>query len=55
MKIPVWPVILIVLGVVFLASNLGMISFGELRQLLGTWWPLILIAIGIAGLARRTR
>jgi hypothetical protein len=55
MKIPLWPVVLIVLGVAFLASNLGLISFGELRQWLATWWPLILIAIGVAGLLRRTR
>lgn len=53
MKIPVWPVVLIVLGAVFLAANLGLISFGELRQLLARWWPLILIAIGVAGLLRR--
>lgn len=55
MKLPVWPIVLIILGVAFLASNLGLISFGELRLLLGTWWPLILIALGIAGLARRER
>lgn len=55
MKIRIWPIALIILGVAFLASNLGLISFGELRQLLATWWPLILIAIGVAGLARRAR
>ena len=55
MKIPFWPLALIVIGAVFLASNLGLISFGELRQWLATWWPLILIAIGVAGLLRRTR
>jgi len=55
MKIAIWPLILIVLGLIFLASNLGMVSFGELRQLLATWWPLILIAVGVAGLLRRAR
>ena len=55
MKIPVWPIVLIVLGAAFLASNLGLISFGELRHWLATWWPLILIALGIAGLLRRLR
>jgi hypothetical protein len=55
MKIPLWPVVLIFLGAAFLAGNLGVISFGELRQLLATWWPLILIAVGVAGLLRRTR
>jgi hypothetical protein len=55
MKPPIWPIILIVLGTVFLASNLGLVSFGELRELAATWWPLILIAVGIAGLIRRQR
>ena len=55
MKIPFWPLVLITIGVVFLASNLGLISFGELRQWLATWWPLILIAVGVAGLFRRAR
>jgi hypothetical protein len=50
---PVWPIVLIVLGLAFLGSNLGLISFGELRQLLAVWWPLILIGVGIAGLLRR--
>ena len=48
-----WPVILIVLGLLFLASNLGYLQWAELRRLLGTWWPLILIAIGIEQLIRR--
>jgi len=55
MKFPLWPILLIVLGAAFLAANLGLVSFGELRQLLGTWWPLILIAVGIGGLLRRQR
>lgn len=55
MKFPVWPLVLIVIGLAFLAINLGVVSSVELRRILGTWWPLILIALGIAGLARRTR
>ena len=51
----VWPVILIVLGVLFLAHNLGYLPFRELRELLGTWWPLILIAVGVAHLFARER
>ena len=54
MKTPIWPLILIVIGVLFLAANLGLVSSVELRQLLATWWPLILIAIGVAGLLRRS-
>jgi len=45
-------VILIVLGVVFLLSNLGLIP--ELRPLLRQWWPLILIIVGILLFVQRT-
>ena len=45
------PVILIVLGVVFLLSNLGLLP--PLGTLLVKWWPLILIVVGLARLARR--
>ena len=51
----VWPIILVVVGVLFLASNLGYLNWGELRNLLATWWPLILIAIGIEQLVRRMK
>lgn len=47
----VGPVVLIVLGLVFLLSNLGMLP--PLGALLVKWWPLILIAVGLARLARR--
>lgn len=49
----VFPVVLIILGLLFLAHNLGFIGFRELRQYLGTWWPLILIAAGVAGILSR--
>jgi hypothetical protein len=49
-----WPIILIVVGGLFLASNLGYLQWGELRHFLATWWPLILIAVGIEQLIRRT-
>ncbi|MGQ0544820.1 MAG: LiaI-LiaF-like domain-containing protein [Betaproteobacteria bacterium] len=49
----VWPIILIVLGLLFLAHNLDFIQWRQLREILSTWWPLILIALGIAQLARR--
>jgi len=45
------PLILIVLGALFLLSNLGLLP--ELRPLLSHWWPLILIAVGVYLLVRR--
>ena len=53
MKFPVWPVILIVLGLLFLAHNLGFVPFRVLRELIATWWPLILIAVGVSGLMQK--
>jgi hypothetical protein len=55
MKLMLWPLILILLGALFLLHNLGVLPLGALKQLLATWWPLILIAVGVAGLARRGR
>jgi len=49
----VWPVILIVLGVLLLAHNLGFIPFAQLRAILSTWWPVILIVIGVAALVQK--
>ena len=36
-------IVLIVIGVLFLAHNFGLLEFGWLRQ----WWPLLLIALGV--------
>jgi lia operon protein LiaF len=47
----VGPVVLIVIGVLFLLSNLGWIP--HIGQLLRTWWPLILIIVGVCMLAER--
>jgi uncharacterized membrane protein len=44
-------VVLIVLGTLFLLSNLGLIP--QLRPLLAQWWPLILIVVGVYLLARK--
>jgi hypothetical protein len=44
--------ILIVLGLFFLARNLGWIDAG-LGSLLATWWPAILVAVGVGMLLRR--
>jgi hypothetical protein len=51
----VWPATLIIVGVLFLAYNLGYLRFSELKDIIGTWWPLILIALGIGGLLQRNR
>ncbi len=42
---PVWPYLLIVAGVVLLASNLGWLSVGLIGRLLSLW-PVALIAVG---------
>lgn len=44
--------ILIALGLLFLARNLGWTDL-DLSRLLSTWWPLILIAVGVSLLFRR--
>jgi cell wall-active antibiotic response 4TMS protein YvqF len=44
-------VILIVLGALFLLSNLGMLP--RLGPLFAQWWPLILIVVGVSMLVRR--
>jgi hypothetical protein len=49
----VWPVTLIVVGLLFLAYNLGYIQFAQLKDLISTWWPVVLIALGLAGLLQR--
>lgn len=51
----VWPVTLIVVGVLFLAYNLGYLHFSQLKEIIGTWWPVILIALGVAGLMQRKK
>ena len=45
------PIILIVLGLLFLLSNLGWVP--HIGRLLITWWPLILIIVGVAMLIER--
>ena len=51
----VWPIVLIVIGCLFLAHNLGYLAFAQLKELIGTWWPLILIALGVGGLLKFRR
>jgi hypothetical protein len=49
----VWPITLIVVGLLFLAYNLGYIQFAQLKDIISTWWPVVLIALGLAGLVQR--
>ena len=51
MKPRIGAVVLIVLGVLFLLSNLGMLP--RLGPLFAQWWPLILIAVGVYLLVQR--
>ena len=51
MKSVFGPLVLIVLGVLFLLSNLGLLP--QLGPLFARWWPLILIAVGAGMLLRR--
>ena len=53
MKGNVAAIVLIVLGVFFLLTNLGLINV-SLAELLKTWWPLILIVLGVAMIVKRT-
>ena len=47
-------IILIALGLLFLARNLGWTDL-NLSRLLSTWWPLILIAVGVSLLFKHRR
>jgi Domain of unknown function (DUF5668) len=39
--------VLILVGVAFLASNLGWLNFSML-EVLRVWWPVVLIVLGVA-------
>ena len=49
------PLVVIALGAVFLAHNLGYLPLWHLKRLLAVWWPLILIVVGVLWLVRRGR
>ena len=49
------PVILIILGVIFLLGNLHMISWGHLGVLFAHYWPLLLILWGVLKLIEHQR
>lgn len=44
-------IVLIVIGALFLLSNLGLVP--RLGPFIAQWWPLILIAVGVSMLLRR--
>ncbi|HTR57839.1 MAG TPA: DUF5668 domain-containing protein [Casimicrobiaceae bacterium] len=44
--------VLIIVGTLFLLSNLGLIP--QLGPLLRQWWPLILIVVGVVMLVQRS-
>jgi hypothetical protein len=45
-------IVLIIVGTLFLLSNLGVVP--QLGPLLRQWWPLILIVIGVIMLVQRS-
>ena len=45
-------IVLIIVGALFLLSNLGVVP--QLGPLLRQWWPLILIVIGVIMLVQRS-
>lgn len=49
----VWPIVLILVGVVFLLNNLGLID-AVTWESIWKYWPLIFVAIGLDGLIRRS-
>ncbi|MFT4196513.1 MAG: DUF5668 domain-containing protein [Pseudoxanthomonas sp.] len=48
------PLILIGVGLYFLADNLGWVHF-SLGRLIATWWPAILVLVGVVLLVDRSR
>jgi hypothetical protein len=49
------PIVLILVGGIFLLINLGILPIAELRALLAKWWPLILIVAGVWQFTRPRR
>jgi uncharacterized membrane protein len=44
------PIVLIVIGLVFLLMNLGVLNQHVFKELISTYWPVILIVVGAIGL-----
>lgn len=49
MKNPTTAIVLILLGVYFLLSNLGLITV-SISRIISVWWPVLLIAVGVSWL-----
>jgi hypothetical protein len=49
------PIVLILIGGIFLLINLGILPVAELKALLAKWWPVFLIVIGVWQLTRPRR
>ncbi len=49
----IWPILLVVLGIIFLLNNLGILR-GDIWGSIWRLWPVILIAIGLDGIFRRS-
>jgi hypothetical protein len=52
MKTSIGAIVLIALGIIFLANNLGLASI-RIGVFLRTWWPVILIVVGFSLLIKR--
>ena len=48
MRLRIFPIALIVLGVTLLLGNLGIVPKEEIRYFVHTWWPLLLVVFGSA-------
>ncbi len=48
MRLRIFPIALIVLGVTLLLGNLGIVPRDEIRHFIHAWWPLLLVAVGSA-------
>lgn len=46
MRLRIFPIALIILGVTLLLGNLGIVPKEEIRYFFHTWWPLLLVAFG---------
>ncbi|MCP5266074.1 MAG: hypothetical protein H6934_08165 [Burkholderiaceae bacterium] len=53
MKGATGPIVLILIGVVFLLDKLGYVPLHQLGPTLRSWWPVVLIVVGVAMLIRR--
>ena len=55
MRLHLGSLILILIGLVFLAINLDLVPVEQLRTLLATWWPVVLIVVGVFAMLRPRR